>query len=397
MTELADYAWLTAPETALLLADLAGQDASLHVQLQRLRKAHGPERARLAVELAGLRRKAVAKFGSLAQRMFFTELGLQQSTDMWIARYKARRFPAGKFCHDYCCGIGGDLLGLLERGPAIGVDRAPEIAALAEANLKNVAGADRYEIRVGEAKDYPPSAEVAWHLDPDRRSEGRRSTQLRWHSPGPELIEDWLEAAPSAAIKLAPATRVSDRWQEDAELEWISRDRECRQLVAWFGSLAKRTGRRRATKIVHSIDGWDFEAHEFEGEAEVEAPLVTSVQQFVYDTDPAVRAAGLTGCFADEHGLAVISSGASYLTGESKIEHPLASCFRVIDELPLREKTLCSYFRDKQTGTLEIKKLNVDADPEQLRRKLKLKGEASGSLLLTRIGKREVALVAERC
>ena len=29
-------------------------------------------------------------------------------------------------------------------------------------------------------------------------------------------------------------------WQGRAELEWISHNRQCRQLVAWFGELAKR-------------------------------------------------------------------------------------------------------------------------------------------------------------
>ena len=42
----------------------------------------------------------------------------------------------------------------------------------------------------------------------------------------------------NAAIKLAPATKLPPDWIARCELEWISRDRECRQLVAWHGNLA---------------------------------------------------------------------------------------------------------------------------------------------------------------
>lgn len=398
MTELADYAWLTAPETVPLLEELADDDAPLHVQLSRLRKVHGPERARLAAELVGLRRKAVSKFGQFAARMFFTEIGFQQSTDLWIAQHKAKRFPSGKRCFDYCCGIGGDLLGLAQRGPAVGIDRAAEACELARANLANWGPGEDCELRVGDVEEFPPSHDVAWHIDPDRRSEGRRSTRLEWFSPSPELIEKWLATAPDAAVKLAPATQVPDEWQERAELEWISRDRECRQQVAWFGTLATVAGKRRATKVTPSAENEsEYVANSFVGEGDVSTPLTTEVQEFVYDTDPSVRAAGLTGAFGTENGLEAFSTGASYLTGATQIEHPLTSCFRVLEELPLREKVLAAHFRDRGIGTLEIKKRDVAIDPEQLRRRLKLQGEACCTLLLTRIGKREVALVAERC
>ena len=66
MSELADYAWLTGPEAALLLADLAEDDAPLHSQLHRLRKLLSAQRARLIVEQVSLRKRAAAKFGRLA-------------------------------------------------------------------------------------------------------------------------------------------------------------------------------------------------------------------------------------------------------------------------------------------------------------------------------------------
>jgi hypothetical protein len=47
-------------------------------------------------------------------------------------------------------------------------------------------------------------------------------------------------------------------------------------------------------------------------------------------------------------------------------------------------------------GRVEIKKRGVAVDPDKLRRTLKLRGDNEATLILTRIGKRETAIVAER-
>lgn len=398
MSELADYAWLTGPEAARLLVELAEDDSPLHSQLHRLRKLLSVERARLAVEQAELRKRAVAKFGQLAARMFFTDITLQQATDLWIGRYKASRFPNDRTLVDYCTGIGGDLMAFAERGPVVGWDRAPELVVLANANLRVVHGNDRGKVCEGDVAEQTPGADDCWHLDPDRRVDGRRSTQVRWHSPGPEVIDRWRTTAPQGAVKLAPAAEVPEPWQQEAELEWVSRDRQCRQLLVWFGQLTTTPGQHRATTLQTSPDeNAPPTAHGFAGAPGLAAPLDSQVREFVYDTDPAIRAADLTGALAEQLELGAIATGASYLTADRPIDHPLVSRFRVVDQLPLREKPLANHLRRLGIGCLEIKKRGVQRDPETLRRRLKLKGDASATLLLTRQGNREIALLAQRC
>lgn len=397
LAELADYAWLTAEESSSLLTELAADDAPLHRQLQRLRKVVGPERAGLAVEQVRLRQRARSKFGPLASRMFFTETALEQATDLWIARYKAGRFPGGEQAVDYCTGIGGDLLALAERGSAIGYDVAPTAAHLAEANLRAAGLAEAGEVRVADVADHPPSVDQLWHLDPERRKDGRRSTQLEWHSPPQEVLEQWLASAPHGAIKLAPAAEVPDSWQQQCELEWISRNRECRQLVVWSGRLAEDAGRRRATRVASpTAEQSAAVCDSFLGQPNAQAETSEQPEQYVYDTDPAIRAARLTGSLACELGLKTLGRGECYLTSASLVAHPLTSCFRILDQLPLREKPLADTLRQRGIGTLEIKKRGVDVDPETLRRRLKLRGDQQATLLLMRLGKREIALVAER-
>src|SRR5262245_55640889 len=136
-----DYHWLVSQEGAGWLSAAQGMsslDGANVLQVnERLRRDLPPERARLVLEQLGLRRKATEKFPN-AGRMFFTRLGLEQATDVWVARYKAARFPADQPMADLCCGIGGDLLALAQRGPVRGIDRDPVAEVCAKANLEAV-------------------------------------------------------------------------------------------------------------------------------------------------------------------------------------------------------------------------------------------------------------------
>jgi hypothetical protein len=59
--------------------------------------------------------------------------------------------------------------------------------------------------------------------------------------------------------------------------------------------------------------------------------------------------------------------------------------------------TLAKHLRALGVGRLEIKKRGVPADLVALEKQLKLRGDRSAVLLLTTIGKREVAFLAQRC
>jgi hypothetical protein len=69
--------------------------------------------------------------------------------------------------------------------------------------------------------------------------------------------------------------------------------------------------------------------------------------------------------------------------------------FEVVDEMAFDRKKLKAYLRDKNIGTLEIKKRGVDVLPEQLRKEMSLKGEIAATLILTRIGDDHRALIAK--
>ncbi|HYO23441.1 MAG TPA: hypothetical protein VEQ85_00670, partial [Lacipirellulaceae bacterium] len=343
------------------------------------------ERARLVVEQAALRRRGAEKFGELARAMFFTRQHLEQATDLWIGRYKARRLAASGPAADYCCGIGGDLVALAEGGPAAGWDLSPVACLLATANLGG-----RATIACADVSTLAPEPRGAWHLDPDRRATGRRATHLESYAPGAELIARWLRASPQGCIKLAPATEAPACWAADAELEWISRDRECRQQVVGGAPPSGSAGRRRAT-VVRGDD-----AASFLGDAGAPCAVAERPARYLFDPDPALLAAGLLGAFAAANGLASLGPGSAYLTGDQPTLHGLVTSLEVRECLPLRSAEVAGYLAARGVGALEIKKRGVSLDPDAFRRKLRLRGDHAATLILTRVGRREVAIVAER-
>jgi hypothetical protein len=175
------------------------------------------------------------------------------------------------------------------------------------------------------------------------------------------------------------------------ELEWITRDGECRQQVAYFGPLAD-SKRAHCATIVCEHGPVDM----FVGEPGLFVPALVDVGQYVYDPDPSILAGNLLGALAFARGLNPLGHGGAYLTSDEYRYSSFTAAFRVQDCLPLRPATIAKYCTARRIGRLEIKKRGVATTPEALRRRLRLSGDNVATLLLTRIGKREVAIVAER-
>lgn len=391
-SELTEFEWLTGDEARALVDELTDDEAPLHTAIARLRGRVSSLQTHLLMEQVELRRRAAAKF-THAARMFFTRVGLEQATDEWVARHKATRLASVRAgassppaIADLCCGIGGDLMALAEHGSAVGIERNPVAAHFAAINTGAV-------VRAADVAEFDLGGIDAWHIDPDRRTAGRRTTSLEWCEPNVAVIERLLARVPHAAVKLAPATKVPAEWADRCELEWISRDRECRQLVAWHGKLARAPGQRRAT-ILPSACG--LAVRTLTAAPHQPIPFGDRPDHYVFDVDPAVLVGQLTGALAAEHGLCALGAGPTYLTGPRPIADAALACFEVDDILPLRVRTLAQHLRARGMGQLEIKKRGVDIDPEKLRRDLKLRGEAPATLLITRISRRPAAILAHR-
>ncbi|HZZ72302.1 MAG TPA: hypothetical protein VFE24_08610 [Pirellulales bacterium] len=390
-----DYRWLTsaAAQPWLLLAANAADDVLLLTR--RLREHLSLQQTHLVLEQVDLRRRAKAKF-TTPEGLFFTRVGLEQATDEVVARYKAERFPRDRPVFDLCCGIGGDAMALATRGATIGVDRDPIAALFARLNLQQTRLANSAraaaEVRVAAVEELELSEAAAWHLDPDRRATGSRVTRVERYEPGPEVVERLLRACPAGAIKLAPAAELSREWSTAAESEWISRDGECKQLVAWFGSLAREPGRRCATILRNHSPT----VRTVVGREEIDFVSARQVDRFVYEVDAAVLAARLTGQLAAEHGLLAIDPHGGYLTGPDVVQDAALTPFEVLETLAFDRKRLKGALAARGIGRLEIKKRGHFPDPAVLRRELATAGPESATLLLAQLETSSAAILARR-
>jgi hypothetical protein len=389
---LDDYRWLVSEAAAWL--ELARDEARRRDSVGlvvRLRKELSAERAHLVVEQVALRERAQEKF-ALAERMFFTRKGLEQATDERLAAYKAARFPAGQPCADLCCGIGGDLVALALRSEATGLDVDPAVRLLAESNARaHGLSESQCRVVVEDAAATPITGDGAWHCDPDRRAEGKRTTRAQAFAPALDVLDRLLADNPNAAIKLAPATEAPSAWTEAAELEWLGTRGECRQQVAWFGSLARHPGKRAATIVEEAGP-----ARTVVGSAADSLPLAAGIGRYVYEPHSAVLAAKVANTLCREHDLAAISAGIAYLTGDRLIADAALAAFEVTDVLPLDRKQLKAYCRQHGIGRLEVKKRGVDVDPARLRQEIIGTGENEATLLVSPVAGQTRAIFTRR-
>ncbi len=390
---LDEFRWLVSDEAKRWL-EIAMQSESdpksLLATTVQLRRDLGASRTHLLIAQSQLRRRARVKF-SRADQMYFTRQLLEQATDEQLAGYKAGRFPENQSVADLCCGIGGDLLALAHRCQATAVDRDDVAALLAETNCEALGRPiDSTQIKDAAAADLADY--VAWHMDPDRRPHRRRTTDLKLYEPDLEAMRQMLQANPSGAIKMAPATRVPDDWREQAELEWLGSRGECRQQMAWFNELASHPGQRAATVFPNGTSA----ACTVRGNPGGEVPPGERVGRYVFEPHAAVLAADLTAVVAEKYGVSAISPAIPYLTKDEIIDAPEISGFEVLETLPFSLRRVRTLLRQRQIGKLEIKKRGVRLRPEQLRAEMTLRGDQSATLILLPQKKKVLAILCRR-
>ncbi|CAB4726953.1 MAG: methyltransferase domain-containing protein [Actinobacteria bacterium] len=335
-----------------------------------------------ALTQAGLRERAVAKFGDLARRMYFTPDGLEQATRLAVAEHRAARLSAfgGSSVIDLGCGIGGDLVACARAGLTVaGVDLDPVRVAVAEANLAalDLEGA----VAVADATTIDTSPFAVAYADPARRSARGRSFDVGDWTPPWSFVVDLLQR--DACVKVAPGI-PHDLVPADVEAEWVSDHGEVKEAALWSPRLATAT--RRATVIG---DGGLATLTE---EDDPGAPVV-ALGRFLYEPDGAVIRAGLVTAVAAGVGGGLLDEHIAYVSAEQAFRTPFARGYEVLEELPYREKALRAALRERGIGRLTIKKRGVDVVPEVLRKRLALSGDQEATLVMTRVAGSGTALL----
>jgi SAM-dependent methyltransferase len=388
--DLETFRWLLTDDgQALLTAATAAEGTAMQVQ-KRLRElvstdSTDEQASRVAAALGQveLRRHAVAKLGDDAGRMYFTRDGLEQATRTAVARHRAARIAfGGASVIDLTCGIGGDLIAFARAGlTAAGIDLDPLRVEIARANLAAL-GLDG-AVQVGDATRLDVSPFATAYADPARRGARGRTFRADDWTPPWSFVAGLLTG--HACVKVAPGIPHS-MLPDGVEAEWVSDAGEVKEAALWSPALA--TAARRATVIGRG--GLATLTEEDDPGADV-----GGVGAFLYEPDGAVIRAGLVTAVAAGVQGHLLDRRIAYVTSDAAFHTPYARSYRVLEELPYREKQLRAALRERGVGSLTIKKRGVDVAPERLRQRLDLHGEVTATLVLTRVGGEGTALLIE--
>ena len=420
---LSDNALAAADELYPLGSDTLGAVTTLRS------RGFSPEESAQIISLAQARTRARTKFGERARMLMLTQEASEQATRPVIAHYRADRLArVPGLVADLGCGIGSDTaVYAAARGSVVAVELDPLTASFAAANL---AFCPRARVYSGDVTAYDPasgagseatltdgagaSPAILW-LDPARRElRGAKKAQTeRLFDPeafsppfsfvlnlartgmpmgvklGPGFPHEGIPSPEDIASEANPAPRI--------EAEWIQSEGSLAELVLWFNALAQEGVARTATSVrelpagpadrvpsVAEATGKvadllpPYEAVSFrsaltaaEAERSVEVPVsLLQPGEYLLEPAPAIVRSHLVAEFAQSIGAQLLDEHLAYLCSTEPVEHPLVTCYEVLEEIPLQEKQLKRWVREQGFTALTIKKRGVDIVPEQLRARL---------------------------
>ncbi|MEU6087465.1 methyltransferase domain-containing protein [Streptomyces sp. NPDC047085] len=375
--QLPSFHALLTPEGRALLDEVRGTAPADELTVAtRLRRTHPAELVSAALGQARLRQRAAAKFAAEdAERMFFTPNGVEQSTRTSVAAYRAARMKDQGVTSvaDLCCGIGGDAIALARAGVRVlAVDRDPLTVAVARANAETL-GLDRLiEVREADVTEVDTAGYDAVFVDPARRGGRGRVFDPEAYSPPLSWAVATALAAPRAALKIAPGI-PHEAVPAEAEAEWISDGGDVKEAVLWFGT---EPGLVRATLLPgpRSLLGRGLPD-----------PEVRPVGRYLYEPDGAVIRAHLVAEVAEQVGGGLLDATIAYITADTLRPTPYATAYEITDRLPFNVKKLKALLREREVGTLTVKKRGSAVEPEELRRKVKPQGPNAATVFLTRV------------
>ncbi len=379
---------------------------SLRLGVSLREAGYDAELVAAALTQSRLRARASEKFGDFAEGMLFTPDGLEQATRLPVAARHAQRYAAAgvPFVHDLGCGLGADAMALSSLEVAVrAVDADPGTAAVAAVNLRHWPSTSVTCERAEDVDLTVGGRSAGAFLDPARRVGGaadargrtRRVFSLDQISPSWDAVKQVAEQVPATGAKLSPSM-PHGALPPGSEAQWTSWQGEVLECAVWWGPLATTPGRTAAvcgptsTTVVTQADAAPG----------AERPGLASVHElgdWLYEPDRAVIRAGLTGALVAAVDGAELATGVGYVTAARARELAWARRYRIVEAMPLSTKRLSRWLRDQGHDRVTIKKRGVTVDADVLRRQLKMTGRGKGgseaTLVLTRIGGGQVALV----
>jgi len=350
-------------------------------------QGHDPALIAIALTQAKLRKRAEAKFGEFAQRMFFTEDALEQASRLQIAALHANRFKQANITQiaDLGCGIGAESLAFASLDLKVSAYEIDEVTSAIAAY--NLAIFENVEVKNEDVTKLDLTKQEALFFDPARRNSKARLFNPQDFAPNFTWVIEQAKQKPSG-IKLGPG-HPHNQIPEEAEAQWVSVEGDLVELSLWFNETKRPEVKRSALLITKDAK------HELKTNEKEEPAPTGELGQYIHEPDNAVIRSHLINLLAEQTNTHTIDPNIAYLSSNEPQSSPWLKSYKVIKELPFDRKQLKAHIKQNDIGTLEIKKRGADITPEALRKELSPKGPNKATLIITRIGDAHKALFAE--
>lgn len=380
---LKDLDFLTSDRGQQLLTALQQDDLSEKNTLKLVttyREKYTADEVSAALTLARLRQKAVTKFGADAHILYLTDDGLQQASDPLIRQYRAKSISGTVY--DMCCGIGSDSVAFSQVGARVtGIDLNPVRIAMARLNAK-VLNLDT-DFRLGDVTQIEPKGADLIFFDPARRTEqGNRIYDVEHYIPPLSLIQQW-ENLPLMA-KISPGVDHDQISNYEGQVEFISVNGDLKEAVLH---------RNRGTLGLLATLLMDDNIYHFQREDDEPDIAIQEPSGWLCEPDPAILRANLVKDLAVTINGIMIDETIAYITTQTKPDAVWLRAWQIQDWMPFNLRKLRRYLRERNIGTVTVKKRGFPMTPEEVIQKLKLKGDNSCTLVMTRYNEHPIVII----
>jgi hypothetical protein len=211
-------------------------------------------------------------------------------------------------------------------------------------------------------------------------------------SPSLDKLLDIQKRFPNMIVKLGPGMDLPESLCQIAEVEYLGDGDECVEVALWMGELGV-PGTVRVSEV-HTGETLSAKRHDIES-GFLSPERVQEPGGYLYEPIKAVVRSHLFGVLAEQQNLWQIDEKIAYLSGNQELYHPFLKGYQILGSCGLHIKQMQKLLEEHQIGSLEVKKRGVALLPEDVKKKLKPKGDKPGVLILGRVFNKKVAFLTK--
>lgn len=344
---------LQSKEVVEFLATYSG--SSYDLMLRRSPYFEGVNNKELAVQIEGKRTMA-KKFKFLTDHPGFIyppKISLEQASSEETANYKSS-LVSGESLVDLTGGMGVDMMCMGSKFKhLVYVEPDPHLCELAGHNIPLVT--DRaVEIHNKVASEYltslPSGIHFDWiYIDPSRRKNGNRLTQLEDLSPNVlNMLPMLHKYARNIMIKLSPMQHLSECWDKLpglSAIHLISSNRELKEVLLLF---TEGDGQKIFCAVHHkgTLDVWDFD-RKSSGAITYSLP-----QDYLYIPDPSLMKGDVHRAYAYEHMLSKIHPNTHLYTSKEILASFPGRIYKIESLNALKKKLFAKKISSKRANVI---------------------------------------------